>query len=128
MSITEKPLAYYKRIVFNSHKNEYQQNDNAAKHIVPVGDELFHYDIKEDFFSLFEQQLSAKDVHNWLLFIENPCLFQGLCSLKSDEQLLLFLKYQKGYLQADLAKEFSVSQQAISKRLKRILSALEDFF
>ena len=128
MSENKKPLAYYKRVVFNSLKNEYRQNDNAAKHITPVGDELFSVTEVLDFDLLLEIELSGTSPENWLLFIENQQLYKALRSLKESEMLLVFLKFHKGYSQAELAAQLGLSQQAVSKRQTAILKKIKEFF
>ena len=128
MSENKKPLAYYKRVVFNSLKNEYRQNDNAAKYITPVGDELFSVTEVLDFDLLLEFELSAVSPENWILFIENQQLYKALRSLQESEMLLVFLKFHKGYSQAELAAQLGLSQQAVSKRQTAILKKIKEFF
>ncbi|MEG1913432.1 MAG: hypothetical protein RR091_13205, partial [Cloacibacillus sp.] len=113
MSEKQKPLAYYKRVVMNSLKNEYRQNDNAAKHITPVGEDLFSITEILDFDLLLELELSGHSPENWLLFIENQQLYKALRSLRKSEMLFVFLKFNKGYSQAELAAQFGLTQQAI---------------
>ncbi len=124
----QKPIAYYKRVVFNSLKNEYRQNDNAAKYITPVGEELFLVTELVDFDTLLERELSGISPENWVLFIENQRLYAALCALSKGELLFLFLKFQKGYSQRELAEQFGLSQQGISKRQKSILKKIKKFF
>lgn len=128
MSERKKPIAYYKRIVFNSLKNEYRQNDNAAKYITPVGEELFSVTEIVEFDVLLEQELAGISPENWMLFIENPQLYNALHSLQASEVLFLFLKFQKGYSQRELAEQLGLSQQGISKRQQAILKKIKEFF
>lgn len=126
MSEKQKPMAYYKCVVFNSLKNEYRQNDNAAKYIVPVGEELFESDQTVEFDYLLEISISGRNPEDWLMFIENQQLFRALQKLNRQELVLVFLKFQKGYTQADLAEFYHLSQQAISKRQRAILKKIKN--
>ncbi len=126
MSEKQKPMAYYKSVVFNSLKNEYRQNDNAAKYIVPVGEELFESDQTVEFDSILELNIPEHSPEDWLMFIENQQLFCALQKLNRQELMMVFLKFQKGYTQAELAELFHLSQQAISKRHRAILKKIRN--
>lgn len=126
MSEKQKPMAYYKSVVFNSLKNEYRQNDNAAKYIVPVGEELFESDQTVEFDSILELNIPEHSPEDWLMFIENQQLFCALQKLNGQELMLVFLKFQKGYTQAELAEFYHLSQQAVSKRQREILKKIRN--
>lgn len=126
MSEKQKPMAYYKCVVFNSLKNEYRQNDNAAKYIVPVGEELFESDQSVEFDSLLELSIPDRIPKDWLMFIENQRLFMALQKLNRQGLMLVFLKFQKGYTQAELAEFYHLSQQAVSKRQQAIIKKIKN--
>ncbi|WP_368233489.1 sigma factor-like helix-turn-helix DNA-binding protein [Anaerotruncus rubiinfantis] len=118
--------AYFKQCVLNSLKNEYRQNDNAAKYIMPVDlhiadkASLTAYDDEQ------EKELSYENPENWLLFIESPNLHRALSSLRKRDLELLFLLFVVGCTQRDVAKLTGVSLSAINKRYLRIKKIIKN--
>ena len=66
MKEQEKPLAYYKRVVFNSLKNEFRSNANAAKRIFPAGSSI--YDFGAHMAPSPDEMLSKLPPGHWLMF------------------------------------------------------------
>ncbi|WP_066456842.1 sigma-70 family RNA polymerase sigma factor [Anaerotruncus rubiinfantis] len=111
---------YCRQCVRNSLKNEYRQNDNAAKHITPVGLRIAERATPVNPCDEFEELLSCKSPEDWLLFIECPDLHKALSSLQKKDLELLFLLFVFGYTQQELSHLMGISQAAINKRYSRI--------
>lgn len=54
-------------------------------------------------------------------------LYQALCSLEREYQMLLYYRYWKDMSQEDVAKTLSLTQQAVSYRERYALRQLKDF-
>lgn len=118
--------AYFKQCVLNSLKNEYRQNDNAAKYIMPVGLHIADKASLAAYDDELEKELSYENPENWLLFIESPNLHRALSSLRKRDLELLFLLFVVGYTQRDVAKLTGVSLSAINKRYLRIKKIIKN--
>ena len=80
-------------------------------------DELLGEDILVDKHTDVEAQVISK------MTVQQ--LRQAFLLLSTDEIALLKLRYFKGYSEIKLSKYYGVSQQAISKRIKKILSKIK---
>lgn len=129
MNENKKPVAYFTRIVHNSLVNEYRQNANSSKHIVPVGDELAEI-IKEagDNENSIETLIGSQTPQDWLMFIENPRLHEALLHLSPEQLRVLFLLNVKGYNQKELSQLMGITHQALSKRVKEIYKVIKQYF
>ena len=128
MSTIKNPHAYYKRVVMNSMKNEYRQNDNAYKHISPVGDKIFLLMNREVPESEWERMIGEKDTRLWLEFIESDELFLALSSLDEDDLYLVFILFVEGMTQREAAKCLDVAQSTVSHRWRRLKQQLKKYF
>ena len=124
MATIKNPHAYCKRVIMNSLKNEYRQNDNAYKHISPVGDKIFLLMDREVPESEWERMISEKNPRLWLAFIENEKLFFALNSLADDDLYLVFVLFVRQMTQREAADYLGITQQAVSKRWAQ----LKNFF
>lgn len=128
MSTVKNPHAYYKRVVMNSIKNEYRQNDNAYKHISPVGDKIFLLMDREVPESEWERMIGEKDPRLWLEFIERDELFLALSSLDEDDLYLVFILFVEGMTQKEAAECLDVAQSTVSHRWRRLKQQLKKYF
>ena len=122
----DKPIAYYKAVVHNSLKNEYRQNDNAAKHITPVGLTLETYAGADPFDGDFDAAISVRTPEDWLQTIGDEHLYASLRGLCPDDFEFVFELFTSGMTQKQYADFKGVSKQAIGKRWARIRKVLQD--
>ncbi len=127
MAEIKNPEAYFSRMIQNLDKNEYRANDNFYNHVSSIGD---GGDLQQEYMKSkaaseqdahsIERQIGEASVENWLMFMENERLHSALSSLPTDdlEFLLELAKYR--FEKASYAKEYSVTQQAVSKRYHRL--------
>lgn len=115
-----KPTAYYKKIVSNSKKNEYRQNDNAAKYIFPAGlmaDSDWSYVSAEQEFNRYMEYSGPED---WLTTFSNEKLAASMQNLHKQELELVYMFFVCGYTQKEVALHLGISQPAIHKKWSKI--------
>lgn len=120
--------AYCKTVLRNSLKNEYRSNDNAAKHISPIGVWFDRYTLSMEDVTDIENRISIQSPQDWLLFIGDERLHAALCWLKPKDLEFLFVMFKNGYTQRQMAEYLGVHQNAVHARWKRIRKKLETFF
>lgn len=74
-----------------------------------------------------ERRLSETSLLAWIDQIENPRFYQAVSSLPKKHKILLSLRYQLCYSQAETASAMGMSQQAVSKCESRLLKIIQDF-
>ena len=125
---TQLPLSYWKKVVMNSVKNEYRQNANARKHMIPFGIDLSAFEHLAGSEDDMEVLLNSKNLEDWLQMIDNENLYAGLCSLKRADQEFVFTICVMQFTQREMAEHLGVRQNAVHKRWRRIIFRLRKFF
>ena len=121
MEVTEEDyLSYYKE------KRRQRYIDERAKKIG-----MFSYD------ALTTEEFNGEDIlTDPNMDTEEEAMFRmmteklqvALSELTDDERILITLHYYKGICESKLAKKYGISQQAISKRIKKIREKLKIMF
>lgn len=118
--------AYFKTVVRNSKKNEYRQNDNARKHITPIGDDL--YFLANNGTEEIESAISERNPQGWLSMIENPVLACTLNTFSKDDIELLYMAFVLELTQTEIAKLHRCALVTVHKKLERIKKKIKISF
>ena len=81
--------------------------------------------IEESEERFFEEKLSATDMLAWIAYIENTQLHKAICTLHTDQKILITLRYRYCYTQSEVAEFFHIRQQNVSKRERAILKKIK---
>lgn len=129
MNGNKKPFAYYVRIIHNSRVNEFRENTNSSKHIIPVGIELPEESSnKNGAEDSIEELISKQSPQDWLLFIENVHLHDALAHLSPEDLELLFRINLQCYSQKELSELMGITHQSLNGRLKTIYKKIKKYF
>ncbi len=127
MAEIKNPEAYFCRMIQNLDKNDYRANDNYYNHVSSVGNLNDiqrecgkHPKRSEHEANTVERQLSENNAENWLLFMEDERLHLVMSSLPTDDVEFLLELAKFRFRKAAYAKEYGVSQQAVSKHFHRL--------
>lgn len=101
----------YNRITYHENK-EFIDNIDIEQKIIEC-----YSKSSSAFYGNFEEKLSYQEL-----------LYEGLSSLNEMEKYIIYEKYLNKRSDVDIGKEFSISSQMVSKRKRKILSKLKNYF
>ena len=118
MEVTEEEyVSYYKHKRRQRYIDEHANTFGTFSYDALTTDEFHGKDILSDPNSNVEAEVQAR------YFTEK--LRTALSELTDDERILITLHYYKDISESELAKKYGISQQAISKRIKKIREKLK---
>ena len=118
MEVTEEEyISYYKEKRRQRYIDERAKKFGTFSYDALTTDEFNGEDILSDPNSNVEAEVQAR------YFTEK--LRTALSELTDDERILITLHYYKDISESELAKKYGISQQAISKRIKKIREKLK---
>ncbi|MGC5455854.1 sigma-70 family RNA polymerase sigma factor [Enterococcus faecium] len=107
-------------------KLNYVRNNKKRRSEILIEDEFLH-SISSCEKTLLED-IKLEDINHFEDYIENNKLANSLTSLTDVEKFILFKRYVRGNNDTEIAKEFNVTSQAISKRRRNILNKIKNKF
>ena len=118
-------LAYFYKVIKNMNIKDSIKQSKINEHETPLDEILY------DQFSASEtmdKHLEEKTLLGWIELIENQKLYEVVKGLSIEDQIFISYIVKERKTQAELSKQYKVTQPAIYQRFNKLIKTLKKIF